>query len=200
MPKSSAAKRQLCVNDRLCFEDGQRAWRGRRIWTNFIRRSSKPSTSTSITTSTVPPLYFTQNVKDKVEAGVTDALTFDCMAAGTMLAFSFEAYLNFMGARFIGHWNEQADYHTKIDKVFQNLKISPDWSRRPFSSIRAMKKLRDTLAHCQSETVEDEKDVIDKADGQKGKKIDLSGKWERLCSPDMIINAHDDLEEVWNDD
>jgi hypothetical protein len=142
-------------------------------------------------------LYFTQNVKDKVEAGVTDALTFDCMAAGSMLAFSFEAYLNFMGARFIGHWNERADYHTKIDKVFQYLKISPDWSRRPFSSISAMKKLRDTLAHGQPETVEDEKDVIDNADGQKGKKIDLSGKWERLCSPDMIINAHDDLEEVW---
>ena len=32
-----------------------------------------------------------------------DGLTFVCMAAGVMLAFSFEAYLNFMGANYIGH-------------------------------------------------------------------------------------------------
>ena len=44
-----------------------------------------------------------------------------------------------------------------------------------------------------------EKQFIDKADGLKGKKIDLGGQWERLCSPDMIINAHDDLEEVWHE-
>jgi hypothetical protein len=144
-------------------------------------------------------LYLTQNVKDKVTAGNHDALTFDCMAAGVMLAFSFEAYLNFMGARFIGHWDERANVNTKIDKVFQYLKIGPDWSKRPFSSIAAMKKLRDALAHGQPETVDVQKDVIDKADGAKGKKINLSGTWERLCSPDMIINAHDDLEKVWKE-
>ncbi|UGY20996.1 hypothetical protein HAP48_0049505 (plasmid) [Bradyrhizobium septentrionale] len=141
--------------------------------------------------------YFTEIVKKKVENGITDALTFDCMAAGTMLAFSFEAYLNFMGDRLVGLWNERDDYHKKIDRVFQKLKITPDWSKRPFSSIGAMKRLRDTLAHRKPQTIEVEKDFIDKTDGQKGKKIDLSGDWERLCSPDMIINAHDDLNEVW---
>jgi hypothetical protein len=144
-------------------------------------------------------LYFTQIVKDKVASSNHDALTFDCMAAGTMLAFSFEAYLNFMGARYIGNWNERAEYHAKIDKVFQHLKISPDWSRRPYSSLSAMKRLRNTLAHGKPETVEVEKAIVDKADGQKGKKIDLSGSWEHLCSPDMIINAHDDLEKVWHE-
>ena len=126
--------------------------------------------------------YLTQNVKKKVEAGNRDALTFDCMAAGTMLAFSFEAYL--MGKRFIGHWNERENIDKKIDQVFQYLKITPDWSGRPYNSISAMKKLRDTLAHGQPETDEVDKDLIDKAGGPKGKKIDLSGKWEKLCSPD----------------
>jgi hypothetical protein len=145
-------------------------------------------------------LFFTQMVQEKVaDPDKRDGLTFVCMAAGTMLAFSFEAYLNFMGARYIGHWNEQAAYHTKIDKVFQFLKISPDWSKRPYSSISAMKRLRNTLAHGKPETVEVEKDIIDKADGLKGKKIDLSGGWEQLCSPDMISHAHDDLGQVWHD-
>jgi hypothetical protein len=141
--------------------------------------------------------YLTENVKKKVKDGITDALTFDCMAAGMMLAFSFEAYLNFMGDRLVGLWNERDDYHKKIDKVFQKLKIAPDWSKRPFSSISAMKRLRDTLAHGKPQTVDVEKEIIDKAGGQKGKKIDLSGDWERLCSPDMIVNAHDDLNDVW---
>ena len=91
--------------------------------------------------------YFTEIVKKKVEDDIRDGLTFDCMAAGTMLAFSFEAYLNFMGDRLVGLWNERDEYYKKIDKVFQKLKIAPDWSKRPFSSISAMKRLRDTLAH-----------------------------------------------------
>jgi hypothetical protein len=44
-----------------------------------------------------------------------------------------------------------------------------------------------------------DKGIIDKVDGLKGKKIDLSGGWEQLCSPDMISHAHDDLEQVWHD-
>jgi hypothetical protein len=141
--------------------------------------------------------YFTEIVKKKVKEDNRDGLTFDCMAAGVMLAFSFEAYLNFMGERFVGLWNEREDYHKKIDKVFQKLKIVPDWSKRPFSSISTMKRLRNTLAHGKPQTAAVEKEIVDKADGRKGKKIDLSGDWERLCSPEMIINAHDDLSQVW---
>jgi hypothetical protein len=145
-------------------------------------------------------LFFAQMAAEKAaDPEKRDGLTFVCMAAGVMLAFSFEAYLNFLGDKYIGHWDKWADYHTKIDKVFQHLKIAPDWSRRPYSSISAMKRLRNTLAHGKPEKVEVEKDIVDKADGQKGKKIDFSGDWERLCSPEMIAHAHDDLEEVWKD-
>lgn len=147
-------------------------------------------------------LFFAQMAAEKAadRENKGDGLTFVCMAAGVMLAFSFEAYLNFMGDKYIGAWDEWAEYHTKIDKVFQHLKIAPDWSKRPYSSISAMKRLRNTLAHGKPEKIErPEKEIIDKAGGQKGKKIDLSGDWERLCSPEMIAHAHDDLEEVWKD-
>jgi hypothetical protein len=60
-----------------------------------------------------------------------------------------------------------------------------------------MKRLRNTLAHGKPDKVEIKKEIVDKADPQKGKKIDLSGDWERLCSPEMIAHAHDDLEDVW---
>lgn len=135
-------------------------------------------------------LFFAQMAAEKAaDPAKRDGLTFVCMAAGVMLAFSFEAYLNFMGAKYIGHWNELADYSTKFNKVFQYLKIAPDWSKRPYSSVSAMKRLRNMLAHGKPEKVEVEKEFVDKADGQKGKKISLSGDWEKLCSPEVIARA-----------
>ncbi len=43
-----------------------------------------------------------KEVADNDEAG----LTFTCMAAGTMLAFSFEAYLNAIGTKKLPLWND----------------------------------------------------------------------------------------------
>ena len=43
------------------------------------------------------------------------------------------------------------------------------------------------------------KEFVDKADGQKGKELDMTADWQKLCTPDMIINAYDDHSEVWKD-
>ena len=42
-------------------------------------------------------LWFVDIIKKKVADNDGSGLTFTCMAAGTMLAFSFEAYLNAIG-------------------------------------------------------------------------------------------------------
>jgi len=144
-------------------------------------------------------LWFVDIIKKKVADNDEAGLTFTCMAAGTMLAFSFEAYLNAIGTKKLPLWNDWDDYHTKIDKVFQHLKISPDWGKRPYSSVSAMKRLRNTLAHGKPEKTEKSKTFIDKADGQKGKEIDMTADWQKLCTPEMVTNAYDDLTEVWND-
>jgi hypothetical protein len=62
-----------------------------------------------------------------------------------------------------------------------------------------MKRLRNTLAHGKPEKTEKSKAFIDKADGQKGKEIDMTAAWQKLCTPEMVTNAYDDLTEVWND-
>jgi len=113
-------------------------------------------------------LWFVDIIKKKVADNDEAGLTFTCMAAGTMLAFSFEAYLNAIGTKKLPLWNDWDDYHTKIDKVFQHLKISPDWGKRPYSSVSAMKRLRNTLAHGKPEKTEKSKTFIDKAGGSKG--------------------------------
>jgi hypothetical protein len=144
-------------------------------------------------------MWFTDIVKKKIEDKDEAGVTFTCMAAGTMLAFSFEAYLNAIGSRNLPLWNEWDDYHTKIDKVFQHLKITPEWGKRPHSSVSAMKRLRNFLAHGKPEKTEATKTFVDEADGEKGKELDMKAEWQNLCTPDMITNAYDDLTQVWND-
>jgi hypothetical protein len=144
-------------------------------------------------------LWFVDIIKKKVADKDEAGMTFTCMAAGTMLAFSFEAYLNVIGEKKLPLWNEWDDYHTKIERVFQHLKISPDWGKRPYSSVSVMKRLRNTLAHGKPEKTEKKRQFVDKADGQKGKDLDMTADWQKLCTPDMIINANDDLSDVWKD-
>ena len=144
-------------------------------------------------------LYLTDIIKKKVETKDEEGLTFTCMAAGTMLAFSFEAYLNAIGSRKLPLWNERDDYYKKIDKVFQHLEIAPDWGTRPYSSVSAIRRLRNTLAHGQPEVVERKKSFIDKVDGQKGKTMNFTAEWQALCTPELIIKANDDLSDVWKE-
>jgi hypothetical protein len=142
--------------------------------------------------------YHVDMLNKKIEDGEEERRTYTCMAIGTMLAFSFEAYLNAIGSRKLDLWDERDEYYKKIDKVFQHLKIAPDWGKRPYSSVSAMRRLRNTLAHAQPEVIEKKKEFVDKAD-QKGKTIDVIAEWKKLCTPDVVLAAYDDHSEVWKD-
>lgn len=143
--------------------------------------------------------YFVDVLNKKIKDGEEKGRTYTCMAIGTMLAFSFEAYLNAIGNRKLDLWNERDEYYKKIDKVFQHLKIAPDWGKRPYSSVSAMRRLRNTLAHAQPEVIDKKKEFVDKADGQKGMTIDAIAEWKKLCTPDIVLAAYDDQSEVWKD-
>jgi hypothetical protein len=116
-----------------------------------------------------------------------------------MLAFTWEAYLNFFGHKLVGLWNERQNVNKKIDKVFQRLKIAPKWSKRPYKSIVNLKEVRNILAHGKPF-----EEVIDEVEeGPQGKmprrRVDLSGKWEKFCTTDVVLAACDDLSAIWEE-
>jgi hypothetical protein len=141
--------------------------------------------------------YFQNVIKDKVKAGVRDALVFDCMACATMIAFAFEAYLNFFGAKLVNPWNERQRLNDKIKQVLEALKLAPDWNGRPFSGVRAMKELRDIFAHGKPQTFEMDKVVEAEVGELDGKRYDLGPEWEKLWTPDIVLAAYEDLEASW---
>jgi hypothetical protein len=141
--------------------------------------------------------YFKKIISEKLASNTRDALFFDCMACSTMIAFAFEAYLNFFGAELVKPWQERQGVNDKIKQVFAALKLAPDWSARPFSGMKAMKELRDAFAHAKPRTFEMDKIVEAEVGELDGKRYDIGPKWEKECTPDAVLTAYDDLEAVW---
>lgn len=143
--------------------------------------------------------YFAQIIRTKLEAGERGGIAFDCIACATMIAFSFEAYLNFFGHKLVPEWQERQRTDDKIKQVLAKLNITPDWSRRPYSGVRAMKALRDTFAHgkpVQFELDVEEEALIGELDG---KRASFSADWEKQAQPELVQQAYEDLTTLWKE-
>jgi hypothetical protein len=143
-------------------------------------------------------LYFKGVVEKKVEAKTRDAISFDCMACLIVLAFTFEAYINFLGDRLIDGWKEREPFDDKVEKVFDHLKVTLNKSARPCSSIALLKRFRDTLAHGKPSKKKSEEIVMAKAD-ELDRHIDLSGDWEKDCNENAGLQAYEDVEAMWRE-
>jgi hypothetical protein len=143
--------------------------------------------------------HFTKGViEDKIKKGVTDGIGFDYMSLGIMLAFDFEAKVNFMGARYVRPWNEYQKWKDKLKLVFKTLGMTVDWNKRPYTSLTKMKTFRDTIAHGKPvhekvdyETTDEEANIR--------KTFNLKQAWEDMVTHEEIMQAYDDTEVVWKE-
>lgn len=126
--------------------------------------------------------YFKSVIDKKLETNERDGLAFDRMACALMLAFTFEAKINFLGHKLAAHWRERQNFDDKVTQVFQRLGIVADWTARPYSSIEGLRQFRDSIAHGKPIEIEhDETVVVPQA--ELDRRIDLSGDWEAACTP-----------------
>jgi hypothetical protein len=126
---------------------------------------------------------------------------FDGMACALMVAFAFEANLNFMGSHLLktgklAEWNEWQSMTKKLNKVFGALGIPIELEKRPLSSMQKMKSLRDTLAHGKPMEAELDEEVVGTHD-ELDRGADLAAGWEKDCIPDSVFEALTDLNELW---
>jgi hypothetical protein len=143
-------------------------------------------------------LHFKAAIEDKLAAADRTGIAFDYMACLVMTAFTFEAKINFLGAKLIQNWKERQPFDDKVKEVLAHLKIAPDWNKRPYASIQNMKNFRDSVAHGKPVEIQYDQTVEMSAD-ELNRKIDLSGEWQKACSPDAVNNAYDDVEQIWRD-
>lgn len=144
-------------------------------------------------------LHFKKSIETRLEQDNRAGITFDYMACAVMLAFTFEAKLNFLGHKLFGsEWNEKDTFDNKVDRVFEKLGVSRDQSKRPFSSIERLRAFRNTIAHGKPVEVEHDETVV-AAQEELDRRIDLSGEWEKACRHDAVFEAYDDLDRLWKE-
>jgi hypothetical protein len=141
--------------------------------------------------------HFKETV-DKMEAEETRrGITFEYMACAMMIAFTFEAKINFMGWKLIPGWKEFQPFYDKADQVFEKLGLELDWGKRPYSSLQAMKRFRDLIAHGKPITFERNEIVVMKAE-ELERQLSLKNPWQDGCTPHLVNLASDDLDVVWH--
>ncbi len=142
--------------------------------------------------------YFKGIIERKLDANERDGLAFDRMACAVMLAFTFEAKINFLGHKLLRNWRERQNFDEKVAQVFKHLGVAADWKVRPYSSIEGLRLFRNSIAHGKPVEIKHE-ETIEVPAAELDRRIDLSGKWEQACTPEKLSDASDDLEEIWRD-
>lgn len=148
-------------------------------------------------------MYHNGIIQEKLSKGSRDAIMYDGMACAVMVAFTFEANVNFMGfelneAGKLPDWKERESFMEKLKKVFGALGIPVELDKRPLKSMERMKTLRDTLAHGKPVYAEYDEVLIGAPE-----EIDLFGGgglsagWETECKPEVVKQAREDLEDLW---
>jgi hypothetical protein len=145
--------------------------------------------------------HFDEAIKEKLKRGDRNGIGFDGMACALMIAFAFEANLNFMGNKLFQNgkltaWDEMAKLSKKRDKVFKAIGMAVEEDKRPLSSMMRMKKLRDTLAHGKpAEFKTEEEKEGTREELTKGSV--LAADWQEEIKPEIVAECLADLDDLW---
>jgi hypothetical protein len=116
------------------------------------------------------------------------------ISALLLVAFTFEAYLNHLGDRTFNFWKE-IEHIKVLDKynvLCKNLKIFPDFSKRPYQTLTALFKFRNAIAHGKSQILQEKKEVSleDKQDHSP------KASWEEYSKLENAKRAKDDISKI----
>lgn len=113
-------------------------------------------------------------------------------------AFAFEAYLNHIGPSLFTTWSDIERKLTpqgKLSLLCECLAITTDWSSRPWQSIKALFRFRNTLAHGRGEQLqEDVKRSVQHY--QREIYVFPLTEWEKFASAETALRAREDVLQV----
>jgi hypothetical protein len=142
--------------------------------------------------------FFFKNVIVEKQKKGGPGITFDCMGCATMLAFTWEAYLNFFGSELLSDsWDDMAGLEVKETQVLAKLAIKAEWGKQPYNSVRLLTKIRNWLAHGKPIERTITKAVVKGVEKVTARRIDVSGDWQKLCTPVLVVRAYHDLDTIF---
>jgi hypothetical protein len=113
-------------------------------------------------------------------------------------AFALEAYLNHIGAILFKSWEtieRKLTPNEKLTLICEHLKIDMDWSARPWQTVKALMRYRNSLAHGRGDKLTEQwEDSIEHYAAKLHEQI--LTEWERYASADTAIQARSDVEDI----
>jgi len=128
-------------------------------------------------------------------SGRIDGSFYEFMTANVLATFSLEAYLNHLGPRRFKCWEEieRLPVESKLTLLLENLKQRPDFSSRPFQTVKNMVRFRNQLAHGRSERVEEISDQkLFPGESPRYPQV----KWETQCTQETAERFMGDAHAV----
>ena len=117
------------------------------------------------------------------------------MGALLLTAFTFEAYLNHLGKDTIRFWDEIESIRT-VDKytvLCRNLNVDPDYSRRPYQTLRTLFRFRNAIAHGKSMVIEEAREVPTDSDLLQHQP---KAHWEEFCTIENAMRSNEDASAI----
>ncbi|WP_288076917.1 hypothetical protein [Pseudomonas sp.] len=142
--------------------------------------------------------YLKTRIEEKEAAEDRQGIALDITACLVMLAFTFESRLNFIGEQKVADFKERRWFDKKVENVLKALGLEPDFSVRPYSSIKELKNFRDTIAHGKPDTIEVD-ETVDFEPGKNYDDFDLRGEWEEFLTVAFVRQCSDDIDQIWSE-
>ena len=134
-------------------------------------------------------------IKNKDMAGIT----LDAMAAAVMTAFSFEAYLNFLGARCVTGWKERQSFATKLKVVTSTLGVVWDAQTAPYQTVEQLFNLRNELGHGKPAFVV-RQEVVEGTHAELDAALQPPvPEWQKVLTPEFALSAYSAVKAVWKE-
>lgn len=117
------------------------------------------------------------------------------MSALLLTAFTFEAYLNHLGDKTIKFWEEIEPIKVmdKYSVLCKDLNICPDFSKRPYQTLKALFKFRNAIAHGKSQILQETKEVSFHDDPYQHSP---KAHWEEFSVLENAKRAKEDVAQV----
>src|SRR4051794_4731492 len=135
-------------------------------------------------------------IDERSKKGDLDGLGLEIMACLTIIAFAFEAQMNFIGFKLIPNWEERKPYLLKFERVAKKLGVAIDYESRPHSTVKELKEFRDTLAHGKPKEVKGESDEIITREELERRDL-LKAEWQECLTEEFLGRCYDDTESIW---
>lgn len=125
---------------------------------------------------------------------------YSAQASIVFSAFTYEAFLNTLGAKLLSDWNsyDRKSMAEKLDAICDKIGYKPSKGKRPYQSLKKLIWFRNLTAHGREDIVTATGEPVSKKKNV-GHPDAIQSKWEKYCTVKNAQKIYADVKEIAED-